>query len=89
MEYSLRFRQINMESVKHSVCMRTEPGGNRVELFGDTGYLIFDPAWKPVIWQMEDVPGNGDTWIGSAFRNPSGRTGRQLQSKKLSFKQAH
>lgn len=32
-----------------------EPGGNRVELFGDTGYLIFDPAWKPVIWDVENA----------------------------------
>ncbi len=29
-----------------------EPGGNRVELFGDTGYLIFDPAWKTVVWDV-------------------------------------
>lgn len=29
-----------------------EPGGNRVELFGDTGYLIFDPAWKTVVWNV-------------------------------------
>jgi catechol 2,3-dioxygenase len=27
-----------------------EPGGNRVELYGDTGYLILDPAWKPIAW---------------------------------------
>jgi catechol 2,3-dioxygenase len=32
-----------------------EPGGNRVELFGDSGYLIFDPAWQPVIWREENV----------------------------------
>lgn len=58
----------NKHGVSQAFCMYAyEPGGNRVELFGDTGYLIFDPAWKPVIWQMEDVPGNGDTWIGSAF----------------------
>ncbi|RMF76221.1 MAG: catechol 2,3-dioxygenase [Chloroflexi bacterium] len=29
-----------------------EPGGNRVELFGDTGYLIFDPDWQTVIWDV-------------------------------------
>ncbi len=29
-----------------------EPGGNRVELFGDTGYLIFDPTWKTVVWDV-------------------------------------
>src|SRR6185503_10868239 len=32
-----------------------EPGGNRVELFGDSGYLIFDPAWKPITWSEENV----------------------------------
>ena len=31
-----------------------EPGGNRVELFGDTGYLIFDPDWTPITWQEAD-----------------------------------
>jgi catechol 2,3-dioxygenase len=32
-----------------------EPGGNRVELFGDSGYLIFDPAWKTVTWREETM----------------------------------
>jgi len=32
-----------------------EPGGNRVELFGDTGYLIFDPDWKTVVWNVENA----------------------------------
>src|SRR5699024_11982905 len=31
-----------------------EPGGNRIELFGDTGYLIFDPDWETVIWDVSD-----------------------------------
>ena len=41
-----------------------EPGGNRVELFGDAGYLIFDPAWKPVTWR-EDNLDKGIIWFGS------------------------
>ncbi|WP_141333996.1 catechol 2,3-dioxygenase [Paenibacillus sp. tmac-D7] len=41
-----------------------EPGGNRVELFGDAGYLIFDPAWKPVTWKEEDLE-KGIIWYGS------------------------
>ncbi|MED4601959.1 catechol 2,3-dioxygenase [Paenibacillus validus] len=41
-----------------------EPGGNRVELFGDAGYLIFDPAWKPIMWQEEDLE-KGIIWYGS------------------------
>lgn len=33
-----------------------EPGGrNRVELFGDTGYLIFDPDWEPIRWSAEEI----------------------------------
>lgn len=63
---------IEVPPVKHGIsqafCMYVyEPGGNRVELFGDSGYLILDPAWKPLIWEMKDVPGNGDAWIGTAF----------------------
>ncbi|WP_342431742.1 catechol 2,3-dioxygenase [Neobacillus sp. FSL H8-0543] len=58
----------NKHGISQAFCMYVyEPGGNRIELFGDTGYLIMDPDWKPVIWEMEDVPGNGDTWIGTAF----------------------
>lgn len=36
-----------------------EPGGNRVELVGDGGYLIFDPAWKPVTWREENMEQGG------------------------------
>ena len=41
-----------------------EPGGNRVELFGDAGYLIFDPDWKPVTWREENLE-RGIIWYGS------------------------
>jgi len=41
-----------------------EPGGNRVELFGDPGYLIFDPAWKPIKWTEETLEA-GIIWYGS------------------------
>lgn len=41
-----------------------EPGGNRVELFGDTGYLIFDPAWKPLTWTEENLD-KSLIWYGS------------------------
>jgi len=40
-----------------------EPGGNRVELFGDPGYLIFDPAWKPFVWTEETLAA-GIVWFG-------------------------
>src|SRR5690606_38245360 len=58
----------NKHGVSQAFCMYVyEPSGNRVELFGDAGYLIFDPDWKTLTWEMEDVPGNGDTWIGAVF----------------------
>ena len=41
-----------------------EPGGNRIELFGDAGYLIFDPSWKPVRWSENELA-KSIIWIGS------------------------
>jgi catechol 2,3-dioxygenase len=32
-----------------------EPGGNRIELFGDTGHLILDPDWTPVTWHEDQL----------------------------------
>ncbi|BAQ10972.1 catechol 2,3 dioxygenase [Bacillus sp. OxB-1] len=58
----------NKHGISQAFCMYAyEPGGNRVELFGDAGYLIFDPDWKTLVWEMKDVPGTGDTWIGAVF----------------------
>jgi catechol 2,3-dioxygenase len=41
-----------------------EPGGNRIELFGDSGYLIFDPTWKPVQWSEAELQ-KGIIWVGA------------------------
>jgi len=43
-----------------------EPGGNRVELFGDSGYLIFDPDWKTVVWDVanESDLEKSSIWFG-------------------------
>jgi catechol 2,3-dioxygenase len=39
-----------------------EPGGNRIELWGDVGFLILDPAWETVVWRTTDeVVG---VWVG-------------------------
>lgn len=32
-----------------------EPGGNRIELMGDPGYMIFDPDWKTVVWDASEI----------------------------------
>ncbi|MDD2869777.1 catechol 2,3-dioxygenase [Neomegalonema sp.] len=41
-----------------------EPGGNRIELFGDSGYLVFDPEWKTVTWTEQNFWTKGGTWYG-------------------------
>lgn len=41
-----------------------EPGGNRVELFGDVGYLTWDPTWKPITWYEKDFSW-AVIWTGS------------------------
>lgn len=46
-----------------------EPGGNRIEFFGDTGYLILEPDFEPVCWGPEDVDVVG-TWIGPVLPDP-------------------
>lgn len=49
-----------------------EPGGNRIELWGDIGFLIFDPDWETVIWRTSDqVVG---VWVGAP--TPDGFIGR-------------
>ena len=46
-----------------------EPGGNRVELFGDGGLLIFDPDWQTVTWNGADEIErlNAGVWMGGAL----------------------
>lgn len=41
-----------------------EPGGNRIELFGDVGQLVFDPTWVPVTWIDDGTSTTRSTWIG-------------------------
>lgn len=46
-----------------------EPGGNRVELFGDTGYLIFDPDWQTVVWNVANEVDliKSSIWFGGSL----------------------
>lgn len=32
-----------------------EPGGNRIEMFGDTGVLSLEPDWETRTWQFSDI----------------------------------
>ncbi len=43
-----------------------EPGGHRVELIGDPGYMIFDPAWRTVVWSVADLD-VAAAWAGAAM----------------------
>ncbi len=45
-----------------------EPGGNRIELWGDAGYLIFDPSWQTVVW---DVSHEADLYASSVWLGAS------------------
>lgn len=61
--------KIEAGPLKHGVsqakCMYViEPGGNRIELFGDTGYLIFDPTFKAVEWKVADAE-KAIIWYGA------------------------
>ena len=50
--------------ISQALCLYVnEPGGNEVELFGDAGYLIFDPDWKPITWTDSDKDRAG-FWLG-------------------------
>jgi catechol 2,3-dioxygenase len=31
---------------------------------GDPGYMIFDPAWRPVVWKASEFP-DAAVWTGS------------------------
>jgi catechol 2,3-dioxygenase len=54
-----------------------EPGGNRIELFGDAGILVFDPSYQTVVWKQSEVPGRGDVWIPLAAQSPVARHARR------------
>lgn len=43
-----------------------EPGGNRIELIGDPGALIFDPTFSTVVWKASELP-LAAVWSGTEF----------------------
>jgi catechol 2,3-dioxygenase len=57
-----------------------EPGGNRVELFGDPGYQIFDPDWKTVEWKGKDLE-KAIIWHGSNLPQEFFKYGTPVRSK--------
>lgn len=74
--------KIEAGPIKHGVsqakCMYViEPGGNRVELFGDTGYLIFDPTFEPVEWKVADAE-KAIIWYGAPLPHSYFRYGTPI-----------
>jgi catechol 2,3-dioxygenase len=43
-----------------------EPGGNRVEVIGDSGVLVFDPARPPRVWRTAEFD-IAAAWIGAGL----------------------
>jgi len=77
--------EIEVSPIKHGVsqamCMYViEPGGNRIELFGDSGYLIFDPDWKTIEWNMKDVD-KAILWHGTELPAEFLKYGTPVRSK--------
>ncbi|MFY0740974.1 catechol 2,3-dioxygenase [Solibacillus silvestris] len=59
-----------------------EPGGNRVELFGDPGYQIFDPSWRTVEWKGKDLE-KSIIWHGSTLPQEFFQYGTPIKSGEL------
>ncbi|MDT8860737.1 catechol 2,3-dioxygenase [Alkalihalobacillus sp. MEB130] len=82
--------QIEAGPGKHGVSQANflyvfEPGGNRVELFGDSGYLIFDPDWKPISWKEEEIE-KGIIWYGAPLPSEYFKYGTPVIDKKIPSK---
>ncbi|WP_427132299.1 VOC family protein [Pseudarthrobacter sp. S9] len=41
-----------------------EPGGNRIELFGNAGILQLEPDWEPVVWDLEEFATGAGLAVG-------------------------
>ena len=65
--YPHRKRTCETRRLKPISCTASSCGGNRIELFGDTGYLIFDPDWKTVVWNVANEIDleKSSIWFGS------------------------
>lgn len=77
--------EIEVSPIKHGVsqaqCMYVfEPGGNRIELFGDSGYLIFDPDWKTIEWDAKGID-QAILWHGTQLPQEFFTYGTPLRSK--------
>lgn len=79
--------EIEVSPIKHGVsqaqCMYVmEPGGNRIELFGDSGYLIFDPDWKTIEWDVKGID-QAILWHGTQLPQEFFTYGTPVRSKEL------
>jgi len=58
-----------------------EPGGNRIEVMGDPGYMIFDPTWKTVVWKGSELD-VGAAWTGTPMPDSFWSYGTPLLAKR-------
>ncbi len=64
-----------------------EPGGNRIELMGDPGYMIFDPDWKTIVWNASDIA-HGAAWTGSPMPDSFWTYGTPAQAQSMTTAKA-
>jgi catechol 2,3-dioxygenase len=61
-----------------------EPGGNRIEVMGDPGYMVFDPVSRPVVWRGPEIFEVGAVWAGSPMPDSFWRHGTPAERPALS-----
>ena len=47
-----------------------EPGGNRIELFGNSGILQFEPDWETRVWDLQEFATGAGLAVGGATMPP-------------------
>jgi catechol 2,3-dioxygenase len=72
--FSERDIRIEAGPAKHGISQAyflyaIEPGGNRIELYGDSGYMIFDPDWRVVTWDLSNEMDRmkATVWVGGSL----------------------
>jgi catechol 2,3-dioxygenase len=55
---------------------------------GDPGYMIFDPAWKTVVWKGSEVSNVAAVWTGSPVPDSFWSYGTPAEEKPASLETA-
>jgi hypothetical protein len=65
-----------------NVSLHAGAGGNRIEVMGDPGYMIFAPVWKTVVWKGSELD-VGAAWTGSPMPDSFWSYGTPLAAELL------